>query len=189
MRQLKATGTPATVRMLYPRMMAVHLFPEDVGFPDERGQLVLPPLMRTSYSRMEPHGAYLVENGERAILWLGQAVSPQILHDLYGVENLDELDTRLVRTRLSSTLTTFSKRLTLFAAAQSALPNLPTRLSAQLRNIITYFESRSGVGCIPVLIARQNIDGTEFEFSNMLVEDSNNEQVRPVPSKCPRRPR
>lgn len=63
--------------------------------------------------------------------------------------------------------------------AQSTLPNLPTRLSAQLRNIITYFESRSGVGCIPVLIARQNIDGTEFEFSNMLVEDSNNEQVRP----------
>ena len=79
---------------------------------------------------------------------------------------------------------------------QSVLPNLPTRLSAQLRNIITYFESRYGIGCLPVLIARQNIDGTEFEFSNMLVEDSNNEQlsyidflclthqVRPVPTSA-----
>lgn len=105
MRQLKAMGAPATVRMLYPRMMAVHLFSDDVGFPDERGQLVLPPLMRTSYSRMEPHGAYLVENGERAILWLGQAVSPQLLQDLYGIENLDELDTRLVRTHLRSRTT------------------------------------------------------------------------------------
>ncbi|BGO91181.1 hypothetical protein NBRC10512_005725 [Rhodotorula toruloides] len=161
MRQLKAMGAPATVRILYPRMMAIHLFSDDIGFPDERGQLVLPPLMRTSYSRMEPHGAYLVENGERAILWLGQAVSPQLLQDLYGIENLDELDTRL-----------------------STLPNLPTRLSAQLRNIITYFESRSGVGCIPVLIARQNIDGTEFEFSNMLVEDSNNEQLSYVDYLC-----
>jgi protein transport protein SEC24 len=97
MRQLKSGGVSATVRMLYPRMLAVHLFADEVGFPDERGQLVLPPLMRTSYSRMEPHGAYLVENGERAILWLGQGVSPQILQDLYGVENLDELDTRMVR--------------------------------------------------------------------------------------------
>ncbi|GAA6001017.1 uncharacterized protein JCM10292_006332 [Rhodotorula paludigena] len=161
MRQLKSLGVPATVRMLYPRMLAVHLFADEVGFPDERGQLVLPPMMRTSYSRMEPHGAYLVENGERAILWLGASVSPQILQDLYGNENLDELDTRM-----------------------STLPNLPTRLSAQLRNIITYFESRYGVGCIPVLIARQNIDGTEFEFSNMLVEDSNNEQLSYIDFLC-----
>jgi hypothetical protein len=36
----------------------MHTLPDEVGFPDERGQLVLPRLMRTSYSRMEPHGAY-----------------------------------------------------------------------------------------------------------------------------------
>ncbi|GAA5924616.1 hypothetical protein JCM3775_005423 [Rhodotorula graminis] len=161
MRQLKSAGVPATVRMLYPRMLAVHQFADEVGFPDERGQLILPPLMRTSYSRMEPHGAYLVENGEKAFLWLGASVSPQVLQDLYGVENLDELDTRM-----------------------SVLPNLPTRLSAQLRNIITYFESRYGIGCLPVLIARQNIDGTEFEFSNMLVEDSNNEQLSYIDFLC-----
>ncbi|GAA5909830.1 hypothetical protein JCM6882_002689, partial [Rhodosporidiobolus microsporus] len=161
MRQLKGAGVPSTVRMLYPRMLAVHLFADEVGFPDERGQLVLPPCMRTSYSRMEPHGAYLVENGERAILWLGQGISPQILQDIYGVENLDELDTRM-----------------------SALPVLPTRLSAQLRNIIAYFESRSGMGNIPVLIARQNIDGSEIEFSNMLAEDSNNEQFSYIDYLC-----
>ncbi|BGP15597.1 hypothetical protein JCM10213_004114 [Rhodosporidiobolus nylandii] len=161
MRQLKSLGVPATVRVLYPRMLAVHLFTDEVGFPDERGQLVLPPLMRTSYSRMEPHGAYLVENGERAILWLGQGVSPQILQDLYAVENLDELDTRMTQ-----------------------LPVLPTRLSAALRNIISYFESRSGTGSIPVLIARQNIDGSEIEFSNMLVEDSNNEQFSYIDYLC-----
>ena len=96
MRQLKSSGVSATLRHLYPRMLAVHTLPDEVGFPDERGQLVLPRLMRTSYSRMEPHGAYLVENGERAILWLGQAVSPQLLRDLYDVDSLDELDPRKV---------------------------------------------------------------------------------------------
>ncbi|GAA5958456.1 hypothetical protein JCM21900_001476 [Sporobolomyces salmonicolor] len=160
MRHVKGEGVAAIVRMLYPRMLAVHLFTDEVGFPDERGRLVLPPLIRTSYARMEPHGAYLVENGEKAILWLGQSVSPQILQDVYAVENLDEIDTRM-----------------------TTLPSLPTRLSAQLRNIVSYYEERSG-RCLPVLIARQNIDGTEIEFSNMLIEDSNNEQFSYVDYLC-----
>ena len=41
--------------------------------------------------------ACIAANGEIAFLWLGAAVSPQILNDLYGVENLDEIDTRIVR--------------------------------------------------------------------------------------------
>ncbi|GAA6061825.1 hypothetical protein JCM10212_001131 [Sporobolomyces blumeae] len=160
MRHVKSAGVGATVRMLYPRMLAIHMFPDEVGFPDESGKLVMPQAIRCSYARMEPHGAYLVENGEKAILWLGQAVSPQILQDLYSVENLDELDTRM-----------------------TTLPDLPTRLSAQMRNILSYFEERTG-RCLPVLIARQNIDGTEIEFSNMLIEDSNNEQFSYVDYLC-----
>ncbi|GAA5940129.1 uncharacterized protein JCM15063_001715 [Sporobolomyces koalae] len=160
MRHVKSAGVGATVRMLYPRMLAVHLFPDEVGFPDESGRLVMPQAIRCSYARMEPHGAYLVENGEKAILWLGQAVSPAILQDLYGVENLDELDTRM-----------------------TTLPDLPTLLSAQMRNILSCFEERTGRS-MPVLIARQNIDGTEIEFSNMLIEDSNNEQFSYVDYLC-----
>lgn len=46
------------------------------------------------------HGVVVdTENGEIAILWIGQAVSPQILQDLYAVENLDQLDTRMVSGR------------------------------------------------------------------------------------------
>ena len=36
-------------------------------------------------------------NGEIAMIWLGGGVSPQIIDDLYGVESLEELDTRIVR--------------------------------------------------------------------------------------------
>jgi hypothetical protein len=36
-------------------------------------------------------------NGEVAILWLGASVSPQILNDLFGVDDLADLDARMVR--------------------------------------------------------------------------------------------
>lgn len=39
-------------------------------------------------------------NGEVAMIWLGHAVSPQIINDLYAVENLEELDIRIVRFEL-----------------------------------------------------------------------------------------
>ena len=35
-------------------------------------------------------------NGEVVMIWFGSAVSPQIIDDLYGVENADELDVRMV---------------------------------------------------------------------------------------------
>ncbi|SCV67581.1 BQ2448_5192 [Microbotryum intermedium] len=154
MRAVKSLGVTATLRLLYPRFLAIHNLPDEVGFPDERGRLRLPPLIRTSYARMEPHGVYLIENGDFVILWIGAAVSPQILQDLYGADSLEELDTRM-----------------------TSLPVLPTLLSTQVRNILALFERQAGGKVFSVLIARQNIDGTEIEFSNMLVEDSNNEQV------------
>ncbi|KAK4053375.1 COPII coat Sec23p-Sfb3p heterodimer component [Microbotryomycetes sp. JL201] len=152
-RLIKSASVSSIVGLLYPRMLPIHMLSDDMGFPDERGRLRMPPSIRTSYARMEPHGCYLVENGELAILWIGQAVSPQILQDLYAVDSLEQLDTRM-----------------------STLPQLPTLLSTQLRNILASFEMQRGGKHLPVLIARQNIDGTEIEFSNMLVEDSNNEQ-------------
>ncbi|KAM0787449.1 hypothetical protein ACM66B_003529 [Microbotryomycetes sp. NB124-2] len=160
-RLIKSASVSSIVGLLYPRMLPIHMLSDEMGFPDERGRLRMPPSIRTSYARMEPHGCYLVENGELAILWIGQAVSPQILQDLYAVDSLEQLDTRM-----------------------STLPQLPTLLSTQVRNILASLEMQRGGKHLPVLIARQNIDGTEIEFSNMLVEDSNNEQLSYVDALC-----
>lgn len=67
---------------------------------------------------------------------------------------------------------------------QTRLPNLPTRLSEQLREIMSTWEQRRGGRRLPLYIARQNIDGIEVEFSNMLVEDANNDALSYVDYLC-----
>jgi protein transport protein SEC24 len=96
------------------------------------------------------------------MIWLGHAVNPQILDDLLAVDNAEDVDVRMV-----------SCRGTDFIDAQSSLPKLPTLLSSQVRNILSHFERVFG-NSLSVSIVRQNVDGLEIEFANLLVEDTNN---------------
>ncbi|OCF56260.1 protein transporter SEC24 [Kwoniella mangroviensis CBS 10435] len=153
MRQFKSLSATRTINLLYPKLLAIHDLNESVGFPDDKGKLVLPTFMRASYGWMVAEGAYLLSNGEVAMLWFGSAVNPQIIDDLYGVDNLQDLDVRMTQ-----------------------LPKLPTLLSTQLRNILTHLE-RILDHTLPVIIVRQNMDGMEIEFANQLVEDSNNDAL------------
>nr|XP_019007763.1 protein transporter SEC24 [Kwoniella pini CBS 10737]OCF46544.1 protein transporter SEC24 [Kwoniella pini CBS 10737] len=153
MRQFKSLSATRTINLLYPRLLAIHDLNEKIGFPDEKGKLQLPQFMRASYGWMVAEGAYLLSNGEVAMIWFGSAVSPQIIDDLYGVDNLQDLDVRM-----------------------TSLPKLPTLLSTQIRNILTHLE-RILDNSLPVIIVRQNLDGMEIEFANQLVEDSNNDAL------------
>jgi protein transport protein SEC24 len=53
---------------------------------------------------------------------------------------------------------------------------LETLLSAQVRNLLAHYERLLG-HALPVLTCRQSVDGTEIEFANMLVEDTNNDAL------------
>ncbi|CED84222.1 transport protein sec24 [Phaffia rhodozyma] len=154
MQYLRTLSVASTMMYLYPQMFALHaLSPED-GFAEEgSGRMKLPQMMRCGYPWMEAHGAYLLVNGEVAMLWLGAYVSPHLLNDLWGVDDLQDLDARM-----------------------SSLPRLPTHLSTQVRNLLTHFSLLAGKE-LSVNIARQGIDGPELEFANMLVEDTNNQEM------------
>ena len=59
---------------------------------------------------------------------------------------------------------------------QATLPRLPTRISTQLRNILQHFSLVAGRE-LPIILARQNVDGSEIDFANMLTEDANNGEL------------
>ena len=176
-RLLLSQGVGAIMSLLYPRMIALHMLSPTDGVPIQPAEGLtpekqaidntlirfpqMPRPMRPSFMRMEPHGAYLLDNGEWCLLWLGAQVSPRLLEDLYGVTSLDELDPRM-----------------------TSLPVLPTPLSQQVRNIVQGLAEQHGKISLQVVIARQNRDGMEVEFANNLVEDQNNDAMSYVDYLC-----
>jgi protein transport protein SEC24 len=58
---------------------------------------------------------------------------------------------------------------------QSTLPVLETHLNAQVRNILQYLEGTRASKALTIQLARQGLDGAEYEFARLLYEDRNNE--------------
>ncbi|KAK2878145.1 hypothetical protein FQN49_001120 [Arthroderma sp. PD_2] len=153
-RMLRSFGCRELSLYLYPRIIPVHnLDPKD-GFSNEHGQLQVPPTQRASFSKIEDGGVYIVENGQICILWIHALVSPNLLEDLFGPGHttLKSLD-----------------------ANTSSIPVLETQLNAQVRNILQYLSGIRGSKAMTVQLARQGIDGSEYEFARLLLEDRNNE--------------
>ncbi|KAK0749874.1 hypothetical protein B0T18DRAFT_407745 [Schizothecium vesticola] len=155
MRLIRSMGALELSLYLYPRMIPLHnLQPED-GFPDDKtGHLRMPPAVRTSFSRVEPGGVYLVDNGQQCILWMHAQTSPNLIADLFGED----------KTTLQS-----------LDAYTSTLPVLQTHLNAQVRNMMEFLKAMRGSKALTIQLARQGVDGAEYEFARMLVEDRNNE--------------
>lgn len=155
LRMVRSIGALELSLYLYPRMIPIHNLQPEEGFADqESGHLKMPPSIRTSFSRVEPGGVYLVDNGQQCLIWFHSQTSPNLIQDLFG-ESYDSLKS--------------------LDAYTSSLPVLETHLNAQVRNIIEFLKTLRGSKGLTLQLARQGIDGAEFEFARMLVEDRNNE--------------
>lgn len=154
MRMLSSIGCTEMSMYLYPRIIPIHNMQPEDGFPNEQGQLQVPPSLRATFSRVEEGGAYLVDNGQICLLWLHSHVSPNLLEDLFGPGNttLQGLDPHT-----------------------SSLPVLETHLNAQVRNLLQYLSTIRGSKAVTIQLARQGLDGAEYEFARLLLEDRNNE--------------
>jgi len=156
MRMIRSMGALELSLYLYPRIYPIHNLQPEEGFPDPNagGHLKMPPAMRASFSRVEPGGVYLVDNGQQCLIWMEKQTSPNLIADLFGEDktSLQALD-----------------------AYTSALPVLETHLNAQVRNIIEFLRGLRGSKGLAIQLARQGIDGAEYEFARMLIEDRNNE--------------
>ncbi|GLA08750.1 COPII coat Sec23p-Sfb3p heterodimer component [Aspergillus niger] len=154
MRMLRSIGCTELSLYLYPRIIPIHNMQPTDGFPNEQGQLQVPPSLRASFSKIEEGGAYLVDNGQQCLLWLHSHVSPNLLEDLFGEGQ--------------TSLQGLSPQI-------STIPVLETHLNAQVRNLLQYFSTIRGSKAVTIQLARQGLDGAEYEFARMLVEDRNNE--------------
>ncbi|KAJ5130619.1 Sec23/Sec24 beta-sandwich [Penicillium bovifimosum] len=154
MRMIRSMGCTEMSLYLYPRIIPVHNMQPEDGFANEQGQLQIPPSLRASFSRIEDGGVYIVDNGQAILLWLHAQVSPNLLEDLFG-PGCDSLQALNPNT--------------------SSLPVLETHLNAQVRNLLQYLSTVRGSKSVTIQLARQGLDGAEYEFARLLLEDRNNE--------------
>lgn len=149
--KLMASSARSLVQYLYPPLVSLHDLNETIALPDPvTGRIKIPSSIRNSHIYMSSNGVYILDNGEVMMIWVGNSVSPQILLDLFGVDDIHLVDPKT-----------------------SVLPELDRTLSIQVRNIITHRAVQRG-RTPKLFVARQNLDGAEIEFSDMLVEDQNN---------------
>jgi len=85
MSAVSSMDVTSTVGFFYPRLFPVHdLNPSESGLPDQ---------IRCSMEKVRDDGAYLLENGLYLFLYVGLAVDPAWVQDVYGVQSAGQIDT------------------------------------------------------------------------------------------------
>ncbi|KAI9232353.1 MAG: Sec23/Sec24 trunk domain-containing protein [Podila humilis] len=164
MRMVQSMGVGESIAFFYPRLFDIGNLTGHVGVVDHHhpaSKVVLPGLVRTSYSRLNPGGAYILENGQRMFLWVGREVAQETLRDLFGISTLEEIDT----------------------ATMHHLPELTNDYNSRVQAVVRTIQRQRGK-YLGLTVVRQGLDATEAEFSYELVEDQNNENMSYVDYLC-----
>eukprot|EP00392_Amoebophrya_sp_AT5.2_P004241 g4249.t1 len=77
--------------LFVPRLVAVDDLSEPVGTEDETGAIVLPQKLPLTGSSLRPNGAFILENGEQILLFIGSEIDPNWLSGVFGVSTVQEL--------------------------------------------------------------------------------------------------
>ncbi|KAF7555046.1 hypothetical protein G7046_g6659 [Stylonectria norvegica] len=89
---LSTLPVPLLMRYIYPRLYSLHDMPDNAGAPDEEtGQIVLPPALNLSSEKFVSYGLYLIDDGQTQFLWVGRDAVPQLIMDVFGVEDRTQL--------------------------------------------------------------------------------------------------
>ncbi|KAK2612130.1 COPII subunit [Conoideocrella luteorostrata] len=107
---LSTLPVPLLIRYIYPRMYSLHDMPDNAGTSDqETGQIILPPALNLSSERLVPYGLYLIDDGQTQFLWIGRDAVPQLIADVFGVE--DRTQVQVGKGRIPELDNDFNERL------------------------------------------------------------------------------
>ena len=128
--------TPA----VYPRLFSVHDLPKDSSFPP------IPPSLWLSAEKLSQDGAYLLDDGQEILLWIGRQLPVEILRDLFGTENVDDI-----------------------ASSRATVPSFDNPTSKALNDFINAIRKQRGAFLRTRILKRG--DSLEALFYNRLSED------------------
>jgi len=95
--RLLTLSASETASFVYPRMFPLHNLGANHGYYNQHGQVVMPPTISLSAEKLDPEGAYLMDNSETMFLWLGASCPRSFVEQLFGVQTLLENQARHLR--------------------------------------------------------------------------------------------
>jgi len=147
LRLLGNLNTSTLMSLLYPKIYNLTNLAE-ISEPDTSGNIKLPSRARAYEKSIETNGIYLLENGQQMILWIGHSVPEQYIKDIFNVDSIDKVDSRM-----------------------HLLPILDNPNSKKIRAILAKIQSQSKI-FLELKIIRNQIDSLmDIRFNNSLVED------------------
>lgn len=138
MLSLCSTDVASTVAYFYPRLLPLH----DV----DMDSVELPTALRCTAEKIREDGCYLLENGIHMFLWIGMAVDPDFLQNVFAQPVAARID-----------------------IDKTSLLELNTPISRRVRDIIARVRMERQ-RCMRLTLVRQG-DKMELVFRQFLVED------------------
>ncbi|CAH2354147.1 SED5-binding protein 3 [[Candida] railenensis] len=139
---------------LYPALIELHSLRDDEGIELSNGFISLPHYKSLTMQSVE-QGVYLLCNGDTIYVWIQPSSNILLLKDLFGdhINSINDIDPLI-----------------------DELPDLPTLISTQARNLVRYFQTEitgcPSLGAAGIQIAREGIDATSKQVQEYFVEDN-----------------
>ena len=80
--------------LTYPRIYAIHNIEDqaqETGLANSNGLISLPTLIGSSIEFLKPSGVYLINNGERLIIFIGKETNETFIQQVWGMNSVQEL--------------------------------------------------------------------------------------------------
>ncbi|KAG0585748.1 hypothetical protein KC19_2G035200 [Ceratodon purpureus] len=88
--ELMTMSIPRLLKLLYPSLLRLDEYL--IQGPKAEGLAGLPSPLALSSEKLDPRGAYLLDDGLRFVLWLGKVLPPEFVKDLLGPEAAHSAD-------------------------------------------------------------------------------------------------